>query len=259
MENILISIITPNYNCATFIAQSIDSVLAQTYKNWEMIIIDDCSTDNSYEIALKYALQDQRIKVYRMVKNSGTAICRNKAIGISHGEYLAFLDSDDLWLPEKLEYQIRFMRENECDFCFTEYEHINENGEYLGIKARVIKKLTYQKMLLHCFPGCSTVIYRQNLLEKIYCNDIKKNNDHALFLRVLKTIKNARGLPVRLVMYRIRKNSISRKKIKMIKPYITVLHDFEHINIILSYFCVFTHILFKILFKYKRIKPLKIS
>ncbi|MDR3342939.1 MAG: glycosyltransferase family 2 protein, partial [Treponema sp.] len=189
--------------------------------------------------------------------NSGAALCRNKAIELSQGTYLAFLDSDDLWLPEKLEKQLQFMLENDCDFSFTEYEHIDEEGKSLGIKARVIKKLSYKKLLLHCFPGCLTVMYHQNQGQKIYCNDIKKDNDHALFLRVLKYMNNAMGIPNNLALYRIRENSISRKKLQMIKPYITVLHDFEHINIFYSYFCLFTHVIIKIFFKYKRIIPMR--
>jgi teichuronic acid biosynthesis glycosyltransferase TuaG len=123
----LVSIITPCYNSAPFISQTIESVLAQTYQNWEMIIIDDCSTDTSYEIISGFARKDPRIKVYHLEQNGGAAMCRNKAIEISHGEYLAFLDSDDLWLPEKLEKQLTFMQKNNADFSFTEYEHILEN------------------------------------------------------------------------------------------------------------------------------------
>jgi glycosyltransferase involved in cell wall biosynthesis len=254
MKNILISIITPNYNCSRFISNAIESVLVQTYKNWEMLIVDDCSTDGSYEMALGYAAKDNRIKVCRMGKNSGAAIARNKAIELSQGEYLAFLDSDDLWFPEKLEKQLKFMIENSCDFSFTEYEHIDENGKRLGIKARVIKRLTYQKLLLHCFPGCLTVMYKQDINGKVYCNNINKNNDHALFLPVVKKCKNAMGLPEILAFYRVRKNSISRNKFQMIKPFIVVLHKFENINLIYAYFCLFTHIIIKFFFKYKRIK-----
>jgi glycosyltransferase involved in cell wall biosynthesis len=219
-----------------------------------MIIVDDCSVDGSHEIALEYEKKDKRIKVFKMPINSGTAICRNKAIELSRGQYLAFLDSDDIWLPKKIERQLKFMIDNNCDFSFTEYEHIDENGKSLGIKAKIIKKLTYKKMLLHCYPGCLTVMYKQNLEEKIYSGDIKKNNDHALFLRVLKNCKNAIGIPEVLARYRIRKNSISRKKLRLIKPYITVLHEFEHIHIFYAYFCLFTHVIIKIFFKYKRIK-----
>lgn len=253
MQN-LVSIITPNYNCARFISQTIESVLAQTYTDWEMLIVDDCSTDGSYEIALEYAAKDSRIKVFRNEQNSGAAISRNRAIEESKGEYLAFLDSDDLWMPEKLEKQIAFMQENDCDFSFTEYEHIDEESNSLLKVARVIKHLTYRKMLFHCFPGCLTVIYNQNAVGKVYAQDIKKNNDNALFYPVLRKCHNAMGMSEVLGLYRIRKGSISRNKFKMIKPYITVLHDFEKHNLLLSYFCVLTHFVIKILFKYRKIK-----
>lgn len=251
----LISIITPNYNCGRFIAQTIESVLAQTYTNWEMLIVDDCSTDDSVQIAQNYAAKDSRIKVIQNEKNSGAAISRNKAIELAQGEFVAFLDSDDLWMPDKLEKQIAFMRENNCDFSFTEYEHIDEENHSLLKVAKTIKRLTYKKMMFHCFPGCLTVMYNQNVVGKVYAKDIKKNNDNALFYPVLKKCKNARGIPECLGLYRIRKGSISRNKFKMIKPYITVLHDFEKHSLLLSYFCVATHFLIKILFKYKSIKP----
>lgn len=250
----LVSIVTPNYNCARFISQTIESVLAQTYTSWEMLIVDDCSTDGSYEIALEYSVRDSRIKVLRNEKNSGAAISRNKAIELAQGEFIAFLDSDDLWMPEKLEKQISFMRDNNCDFSFCEYEHIDEENKSLLKVAKVIKKLTYTKMMFHCFPGCLTVMYNQDVVGKIYAKDIKKNNDNALFYPVLKKCKNARGISSCLALYRIRRGSISRNKLKMIKPYITVLHNFEGHNILLSYFCVITHFVIKFLFKYKSIK-----
>jgi teichuronic acid biosynthesis glycosyltransferase TuaG len=124
----VISVIVPNYNCLQYIAKAIEAVIAQTYQDWEMIIVDDCSDDGSYEIALGYAVKDDRIKVFRMKKRSGAALCRNKAIELSRGDYLAFLDSDDIWLPEKLEKQLQFMIKNNYDFSFTEYEHIDEGG-----------------------------------------------------------------------------------------------------------------------------------
>jgi glycosyltransferase involved in cell wall biosynthesis len=250
----LVSVITPNYNCRNFITQTIESVIAQTYEEWEMIIVDDFSDDGSYEIALNYSKKDSRIKVFRNDKNSGAAISRNKALELAQGEFIAFLDSDDLWMPEKLEIQISFMRENNCDFSFCEYEHIDEENKTLFKVAKVIKKLTYWKMMFHCFPGCLTVMYNQNVVGKVYANDIKKNNDNALFYPVLKRCKNAMGIPSCLALYRIRRGSISRNKFKMIKPYIIVLHEFEGHNIILSYFCVLTHFIIKILFKYKSIK-----
>ena len=235
-NNPVVSIITPNFNCSKYIAQTIESVIAQTYKNWEMIIIDDCSTDESFEIIKDYVNKDNRIKVYRMENNSGSALCRNKAIELSQGEYLTFLDSDDLWMPEKLEKQLKFMQENNCDFSFTEYEHIDEEGKLLRIKAKVIKYLTYKKFLFHCFTGCLTVMYRQDINKKIFCDNIKTANDYALFLRVMKIYNNAYGIFENLAKYRIRKNSISKKKFIKLKDHFIVLYKFENINIFFDIF-----------------------
>lgn len=247
----LVSIITPNYNCGRFIAQTIESVLAQTYSQWEMLIVDDCSADNSYEIALAYAAKDNRIKVIRNEKNSGAAVSRNKALEIAQGEFIAFLDSDDLWMPDKLEKQIAFMRENNCDFSFTEYEHIDEENNRLHQIANVTKHLSYNKMLMHCWPGCLTVMYNQNVVGKVYAEDIKKNNDHALFLRVLKKCHNAMGMKALLAKYRIRKGSISSKKSAIIKYYIQVIHEFEKQPLAFAWFCVFTHVFVKSFLKYR--------
>lgn len=248
----LVSIITPNYNCARFISQTIESVLAQTYSDWEMLIVDDCSTDGSYEIALEYAAKDSRIKVIRNEKNSGAAVSRNKAIEVAQGEFVAFLDSDDLWIPEKLEKQIAFMRENACDFSFCEYEHIDEENNSLHKIANVTKHLSYRKMMLHCWPGCLTVMYNQSVTGKVYAEKIKKNNDHALFLRVLKKCHNAMGIKYVMAQYRIRRGSISSKKSAIIKYYIRVVHAFEKQSLLFSWFCVFTHVLIKSTIKYRR-------
>lgn len=252
--NNLISIVTPNYNCVHFIAQTIESVLAQTYKNWEMLIVDDCSTDCSYEVALEYAEKDSRIKVIRNEKNCGAAISRNKAIELAQGEFIAFLDSDDLWMPDKLEKQITFMRDNDCDFSFCEYEHIDEENNTLHKVANVTKRLTYKKMLLHCWPGCLTVMYNQSVTGKVYAEDIKKNNDHALFLRVLKKCHNAMGIKEIMAQYRIRRGSISSKKSAIIKCYIRVIHEFEKQPLVFAWFCVFTHVFIKSTIKYRKCK-----
>ena len=146
------------------------------------------------------------------------------------------------------------MREHNCDFSFTEYEHINENNESLLKVAKIIKKLTYRRLLLHNFPGCLTVMYNQNVTGKVYAPDVRKDNDRALFLDVIKKCKRAMGMSECLAFYRIRSRSISRNKFKMIKPFITVIHDFQGYSLFISYFCVFTHFFVKIFFKYKKIK-----
>ena len=128
----LISIITPTYNCGKFIGETIESVINQTYENWEMIIVDDCSKDNTKDIVNKYAQNDDRIKYYLLEKNSGAAIARTKAMELANGNYMAFLDSDDLWVEDKLEKQLKFMKENNFNFVCTEYEQIDEQSNPLG-------------------------------------------------------------------------------------------------------------------------------
>ena len=148
----LVSIITPNYNGSAVISHTIESVQAQTYQNWELLIQDDGSVDDSYEVVERYAKHDARIKWERNEHNIGAAMTRNNAIRRSKGSYLAFLDNDDLWLPTKLEKQLKFMENNQCDFSFTKYEHVDDNLQSLGIQAKIVKKLTYQKLLVHCWP-----------------------------------------------------------------------------------------------------------
>lgn len=251
MTTPLVSIITPNYNCTSFIAETIESVLAQTYTNWEMIIVDDCSTDDSYQIALEYAKKDSRIIVLKNENNSGAAISRNKAIELAKGDYFAFLDSDDLWLPEKLEKQLKFMQENNCDFSFTEYDLIDENSKSLHKEVRIPKKLTYTKYLHHCYTGCLTVVYRKQIAENIRSFLIKNNNDYGLFLQVVKKSNNSMGLQECLAHYRIRNASISRNKMKKIKPFFHLMHDNLHFPYIVVCWFLFTNILIGKLWKYK--------
>lgn len=248
----LVSIITPNYNCEKYISETIDSVLNQTYKNWEMIVVDDCSSDSSIKIIEDYIKKDSRIKLIKMEKNSGAALCRNRAIEISKGKYLAYLDSDDLWLEKKLEKQISYMEKENIDFTYSEYTHIDENGNSLNLKAKIPKKLNYLKMLFHCFTGCLTVIYNQEKIGKIYGPNISKSNDYGLFLQVIKKANKARGLKENLAYYRIRKNSISRNKWKKVEPHLYLLNKIENINIVASLFLIFTNVLIKKVYKYER-------
>lgn len=252
-NNPLVTIIVPNYNCGKFIQETIKSIKNQTYINWELIFIDDASTDNSLEIIRSFQINDDRMRIYINNEQKGAAYSRNLAIQYSLGGYLAFLDSDDVWVSTKLEDQLKFMFENHADFSFTCYEHIDENSDRLGLKAKVVNKLSYHQMMLHCWPGCLTVMYKQDLNNKIYGPDIKKNNDHALFLKVLKQTKRAMGFDKCLAYYRIRKNSISSKKLDIIKYYIKVIHFYEQKNIFFALFCVFTHVVIKCMYKYKRV------
>lgn len=248
----LISIITPNYNCGRFIAQTIESVLAQTYRHWEMLIVDDCSTDNSYQIALEYSQKDTRIKVFQNEKNSGAAVSRNKAIELSQGEYLAFLDSDDLWLPEKLERQLQFMQENDCDFSYCRYSLIDENNVPLGKVVRIPRTLSYVKYLHHCFTGCLTVMYRKDFCQEVRSFDVKNNNDFSLFLQVVKKARRAMGYNEVTGYYRIRSNSISRKKTDKVLPYFQLMHDNLNYPYLLVCWFLFCNVLIGKVWKYKK-------
>lgn len=234
--NELISIITPTYNCGRFIAETIESVLNQTYENWEMIIVDDCSTDNTKEIVQKYSDKDQRIKYYLLEVNSGAAIARTKAMELANGEYMAFLDSDDLWMKNKLEYQLNFMKENNYNFTCTKYEQIDEQGKSLDRIIKVKKKTDYNGVLLTCPVGNSTVMYNVNNIGKFEVPNIRKRNDDALWLQMLKKEQYIYGIDMSLMKYRIRSNSISSNKIDLVRYHWYLYRDIEHLSIIRSLF-----------------------
>ena len=209
----LVSIIMPSYNTAKYISDSIKSVLAQTYKNWELIIVDDCSTDNTDEIVGEF-LSDERIRYLKNEKNSGAAVSRNYALREARGKWIAFLDSDDLWLPEKLEKQLAFMAENGYKFSYTEYSVIDSDSNRTGVKVSGPKRITKFGMRNFCWPGCLTVMYERETVGLIQIADIKKNNDYAMWLKVIK-VANCYLLKSVLAEYRKgRSGSISTQGIK---------------------------------------------
>ena len=159
MEKGLISVITPTYNCANFIGETIESVQAQTYQQWEMIIVDDRSTDNTKEIVEEYVKADDRIKYTCLEENSGAAVARTTAMELANGEYMAFLDSDDIWSEDKLEKQLSFMKEQDIAFSCTAYEQIDEKGEPINKIIKTVPKADYNRVLLDCPVGNSTVMY----------------------------------------------------------------------------------------------------
>lgn len=219
----LVSIIMPSYNTARFIGESIQSVLAQTYTNWELLIVDDCSTDNTDEIVQPF-LSDERIKYFKNEKNSGAAVSRNKALREAKGKWIAFLDSDDLWLPEKLERQISFMTANDYKFSYTEYEKIDEESESLHVLVGGPNNVTKKVMYRYCYIGCLTVMYDSEFMGTIQIKDIKKNNDYAMWLQLCKKA-NCYLLPENLAKYRIRKKSISHDKLsKKLKSHYDLFH-----------------------------------
>lgn len=183
-ENGLVSIIMPSYNTARYLKDTIQSVLAQTYKKWELLIVDDCSTDNTDEIFA--TIKDNRIRYFKNEKNSGAAVSRNKALQEARGQWIAYLDSDDLWMPEKLERQIDFMEKNGYIFSYTNYEEIDVNGNKTGVIVTGPRKITKAGMFNYCWPGCLTVMYDATKIGLIQIQDIKKNNDYAMWLKVCR-------------------------------------------------------------------------
>ncbi len=205
--NELVSIIMPSYNTAKFISETIESVLAQTYPNWELIIVDDCSTDDTDAVVCPY-LVDDRIRYIKNEKNSGAAVSRNRALREAKGKWVAFLDSDDLWFPEKLEKQISFMKKNDYHFSYTNYIEIDETTNPNGRSVTGPKKVTRHGMYNYCWMGCLTVMYDAETIGLIQIADIKKNNDYAMWLKACKKA-DCYLLDEVLAKYRKRSGSIS--------------------------------------------------
>ncbi len=232
----LVSVIMPTYNCAKFISETLDSIIAQTYENWEVVIVDDCSKDNTREIVDAYIAKDPRIKYFCLEVNSGAAVARTKAMEIAEGEYMAFCDSDDLWMPDKLERQIAFMRENGYAFTCTAYEQVNETTEPLNRVIKTKKKTNYNRLLLDCPVGNSSVMYSVKQMGKFEVPNIRKRNDDALWLQMLKKEEYIYGMPDVLMRYRIRSNSISSNKLAVIKYHWILYREIEHLNVFRSAF-----------------------
>jgi len=211
VENNLVSIIMPVYNANGFIDNSIKSVINQTYKNWELLIIDDCSTDGSSEIAYEYSCIYENIKYYKHEKNEGVAVARNTGIENAEGKYIAFLDSDDFWDFEKLEKQIKFMEDNNYYFTYTSYEMVDKKGDQLHKVIKPPKKLDYRKLLKGNNIGCFTVVINKEEIDFISMPKIK-HEDYAAWLKILKTGYIAYGLNEKLGFYRITDDGITSNK-----------------------------------------------
>ncbi|MFV1453310.1 glycosyltransferase family 2 protein [Bacillus mycoides] len=224
-----VSIITPSYNSEEFIKQTIDSVIKQTFQKWELIVIDDCSQDNTREIVKAYEGIDNRIKLLELEKNSGAAVARNKGIEIARGTYIAFLDSDDIWEYAKLEKQIKFMEEKDIAFSFCGYEIIDENGNSLGKEIKVPSKITYNELLGNTIIGCLTVMLNKEKIGEIRMPNMKPE-DTALWLEILRTEFEAYGIQESLAKYRIVQGSVSRNKFKAAWNYLKVLWGQKDLN-----------------------------
>jgi len=250
MKNDLVTIVTANYNCENFIEDTIDSILVQTYKEWELIIVDDLSTDRSVEVIKSYAQKDNRIKLLLLDKNSGAAVARNRAIEEASGRYIAFLDSDDLWEKTKLEKQLAFMQENSYDFTYTNYNLIDESNSRYGNTFKAKKESSYHDLLKTCSIGCLTVIYDTKNLGKVFMPLILKRQDYGLWLKILKKIDKAYCLDESLAVYRTRQNSISSNKLKASQYQWKIYREVERFNLFSSIY-YFLHYAYNGLKKYK--------
>lgn len=244
----LVSIITPAYNAENYIYKTIQSVKNQTYKNWEMIIVDDHSSDNTVKKINK--LKDSRIKIIELNENAGAANARNRGIEIARGEFMAFLDSDDLWTKDKLSSQIAFMKENNYSFTCTEYAEMDENNDVQAI-IQVYDQMGYDGVLKYC-PGNSTVMYNVKQLGKFYAPLIKRRNDFAMWLQVIKKAGIIYGLHETYSIYRVRSNSLSSNKAKLIKYQWKVFRKIENLPLSKSIYLLI-HKIFMVLFKTNRI------
>lgn len=243
--NTLVSIITPVFNSQKYISDTIESVVSQTHTNWEHILVDDCSSDASESIIKSYQAKDPRIKYHRLENNSGAGIARNKAIALAKGRYIAFLDSDDLWHPEKLEKQLSFMEKNGYHFTFTDYDVIDEKGQKLSKIVKAKSFLTYKKALYKNPIGCLTVIYDAGFFEKQFMPSIRKRQDYALWLKLLKKT-NGYGLDECLASYRTGNDSISANKLDLLKYEWKIYREVEGLSWFKSSFYLLSAIVLKL-------------
>ncbi|WP_066066891.1 teichuronic acid biosynthesis protein TuaG [Neobacillus soli] len=239
----LISIITPSYNASLSIEQTIESVRKQTFQNWEMIIVDDCSTDDTPEILKRYEKVDERIHVIYLDQNGGAAVARNLALRHALARYVAFLDSDDCWKPEKLAKQLSFMQTNDYAFTFTGYEFITNEGVRLNKQVSAPAKVSYNAMLKNTIIGCLTVMVDRDKVGQIQMPNIRTRQDMATWLAILKKGIHAYGLNENLAEYRIGNPSISKNKWKAAKMNWFVYRKVEKLHLLKAFWC-FSHYAF---------------
>jgi len=229
-----VSIITPSYNSESWLKSTYRAIKNQTHTNWEWLVTDDCSFDGTLEVLKELSIKDSRVKYFKNSVNSGAAVSRNNSIKNATGDFLAFIDSDDLWLPKKLEEQIAFM-ENKINFSFTAYELIDKTESKLKITVDSTQQgfFTYQDMLRKkATLGCSTVMLRRASFDDIQMPLIRTGQDYALWLKLLKTGENAYILPEILTLYRVLPDSISRNKIKKARRQWQIYRDIEKLSVI---------------------------
>ena len=230
----LVSIITPTYNSEKFIADAIQSVQKQSYANWEMIIVDDCSSDKTVEVIQNMMEDDQRIHLIQLHKNSGASKARNEAIKSIQGDYMTFLDADDIWFPDFIQNSINAIKETGIHFVFSSYRRSNENLEFVYSDFIVPEKVTYTDILKTNSISCLTAFLDVKELGVKLMPDIRKRQDMGLWLKYLKEIPFAYGIQKPQAIYRIRENSLSRNKKNLIKYQWQFYREVEKLNVFAS-------------------------
>ena len=238
-EDWLVSIITPVYKCEKYISKTIESVINQTYKNWEIILVDDCSPDDSADIIKKYADNDKRIKYIKLKENSGAAIARNTALENSKGRFIAYLDADDLWMRDKLEEQLQFMIDNNYGFSCTSYEVIDNEGKKLNKEIHMLKEVDYIGFLTNNLIQTVGIMVDLSIVDKklLEMPNIRRRQDAATWLQILKSNNKCYGLDKVLAMYRRTENSLSSNKFKAVKGVWYLYRKIEKLSLPFSLYC----------------------
>ncbi len=247
----LVSIITPTYNSAEYLEETLRAILEQTYADWELLITDDCSADDTVELFRKFAATDRRIRYFVLEQNSGADVARNNSISHATGRFIAFCDSDDRWPPDKLEKQVAFMLDNDYAFTFSPYVILDEQGKQAGVfPAR--PRVNYNDLLRTCDIGCLTVMYDAEKLGKQFMPHIRKSHDYALWLQILKLVPYGYSYPEPLGFYRMRAGSVSRNKWKSMMYIWKVYREVEKLSLLRSLGLVLIYS-FNGIWKYRRV------
>ena len=233
----LVSIITPCYNSEQFIVETYQSIFNQTYKNWEWIIVDDCSKDNSVELIKSF--NDDRVKLFVQDNNQGAAVARNKALDIAKGKYITFIDSDDLWLPNFLETTINYLENNNENLVYTSYKRVDENLNFALNDFIAIDKINRNRILYNCPIPMLTSVYNASEIGIVKFPDVELREDHAMWIDLLERTKYARAIKESLAIYRMRENSVSRNKWNIAIKQYNVYKKYLRMNIIQSSYYTF--------------------
>lgn len=256
-----VSVIMPNYNGERFVGDSIQSVINQTFPSWELLVIDDGSKDQSLNVIHQFTAKDPRVKLLKTTFKKvahGPAAARNTGIEAARGRYIAFLDSDDLWLPNKLQDQIAFMQASQAPFSFAWYDVITEDGQKIGAKTPPVWTVTYHQLLKDCIIGCLTAVYDSQILGKqlINMHPVDRFADFSLWLKILKITPKAYCLPQIVAQYRLVGGSISANKLHAAKHNWDLLRQVEGLSLLpaLYYFTcyAFKGVLTKVKYLFRR-------